>query len=70
MSLWCPYASISVEAIGGGYSTTLGELVTHRPSRAGADRGDFVVKIEQKQGLQQSARVQQSASVQQSGSVQ
>ena len=70
MSLWCLGVYLSVKAMGGEYSTALGELGSHRHSRGGARRGDFIVKTEQKQGLQQSARVQQSASVQQSGSVQ
>ena len=70
MSLWCLFASISVGAIGRGYAATLDELGSHPHGRGDARRGDFIVKTEQKQGLQQSARAQQSASVQQSGSVQ
>ena len=56
MSLWSLGASLSVGAIVGGYSATLGEVGSHRHGRGGDERGGFVVKIEQKQGLQRTVR--------------
>ena len=50
MSVWRPYASVSIGAIGRGCYTTLGELISHRHGREGAARGGFVEKTEQKQG--------------------
>ena len=46
VSLWCLGVYLSVEAIGGGYYTTLGELGSHRHGRGGARWGDFIVKTE------------------------
>ena len=52
MSLWCPYASESVGAIGRGYAATLDELTSHRRGRGGGLWGDFIEKTEQKQTAQ------------------
>ena len=49
MSLWYPYASKSVGAIGRGYAATLDELTADRRGRGGGLWGDFIVKTEQKQ---------------------
>ena len=51
MSLRCPYAALSVAAIGRGYDKTLGELGSHGQGRRGTKRGEFVVKPEQTAGL-------------------
>ena len=56
MSLWYPYASISVGAIGRGYATTLDELVAYRRGRGDGIWGNFVVKTEQKQCLWHTVR--------------